>query len=121
MTPSSARVPVRVIFGVATALGFFSAFAAFYFVSTFTDKPAQFGLLLTLNLGYWYSWAALTPAILCITRRFPFDRAWKMAIPIHIVGVVVVTSLHVVLTVALRMATYWFIGESLDTWLHEAQ
>jgi sensor histidine kinase YesM len=110
-----------VIFGVATALGFFSAFAAFYFVSTFTDKPAQFGLLLTLNLGYWYSWAALTPAILCITRRFPFDRAWKMAIPIHIVGVVVVTSLHVVLTVALRMATYWFIGESLDTWLHEAQ
>jgi len=121
MTPISGRVPVRVIFGVATALGFFSAFAAFYFVSTFTDKPAQFGLLLTLNLGYWYSWAALTPAILCITRRFPFDRAWKMAIPMHIVGVVVVTSLHVVLTVALRMGTYWIIGESLDTWLHEAQ
>ena len=122
MTPSSGgRVPVRIIFSVATALGFFSAFAAFYFISTFSDTPAAFGLLLTLNLAYWYSWAALTPAILCITRRFPFDRAWKMAIPIHIVGVVVVTSLHVVLTVALRMGTYWIIGESLDTWLHEAQ
>ena len=54
MTPSQGRVPVRVIFGVATALGFFSAFAAFYFISTFTEKPAAFGLLLTLNLGYWY-------------------------------------------------------------------
>ncbi len=108
MTPSSGgRVPLRIIFSVATALGFFSAFAAFYFVSTFTDKPAAFGLLLTLNLGYWYSWAALTPGILWLTRRFPFDRAaWKMAIPIHVAGVVVATSLHVVLTVALRMGTY---------------
>ena len=103
MTPTPGRVPVRVIFSVATALGFFSAFAAFYFVSTFTDKPAAFGLLLALNLGYWYSWAALTPAILCLTRRFPFDRTtWKMAVPVHIAGVVIVTSLHVVLTVALR-------------------
>ena len=122
MAPSAGRVPLRIIFSVATALGFFSAFAAFYFVSTFTDKPAPFGLLLTLNLGYWYSWAALTPGILCLTRRFPFDRAtWKMAIPIHVAGVVVATSLHVVLTVALRMGTYWLIGESIDTWLHDAQ
>jgi signal transduction histidine kinase len=119
---SPGRVPIRIIFSVATALGFFSAFAAFYFVSTFTDKPAAFGLLLTLNLGYWYSWAALTPGILRLTQRFPFDRsAWKMAIPIHIAGVVIATSLHTFLTVALRMGTYWAIGESIDTWLHEAQ
>ena len=32
---------VRAIFGVATALGFFSGFQAFYFVSTFTDWPAS--------------------------------------------------------------------------------
>ena len=122
MSPPQGPVPVRVIFGVATARGFFSAFAAFYFNSTFTDKPAAFGLLLTLNLGYWYSWAALAPAILWLTRRFPFDRArWKLSIPIHIAGVLVATSLHVVLAVALRMATYYAIGESLDTWLHEAQ
>ena len=71
-------------------------------------SPRAFGLLLTLNLGYWYSWAALTPGILCLTRRFPFDRAtWKMAIPIHVAGVVLATSLHVVLTVALHMGTYW--------------
>jgi two-component system, LytTR family, sensor kinase len=123
MAPSSAaRVPLRIIFSVATALGFFSAFAVFYFISTFTDKEAAFGLLLTLNLGYWYSWAALTPGILWLTGRFPFDRSgWKVAVPIHIAGVVIATSLHIVMTVALRMATYYAIGESLDTWLHEAQ
>jgi two-component sensor histidine kinase len=122
MAPTSARVSFRVIVAVATALGFFSAFAAFYFVSTFTDKPTSFGLLLALNLGYWYSWAVLTPAVLWLTTRFPFDRAtWKTAIPVHIAGVVAATSAHVVLAVALRIATYWSAGESLDTWLHEAQ
>ena len=43
MASSAERVPFRIILSVATALGFFSAFAAFYFVSTFTDKPATFG------------------------------------------------------------------------------
>lgn len=122
MSPNPARVPFRVIVAVATALGFFSAFAAFYYVSTFTDKPMSFGLLLTLNLGYWYSWAVLTPAILWLTRRFPFDRtAWKSAVPVHVGGVVAAVSAHVALAVASRMATYWLAGESLDTWLHEAQ
>ena len=122
MPSSPGHIPFRVIIGVTTALGFFSAFAVFYFVSTFTDQPAAFGLLLTINLGYWYSWAALTPGILWLTRRFPFDRAtWKVAIPIHIAGVILAVSLHVVATVALRMGTYWAIGESLDTWVHEAQ
>jgi two-component system LytT family sensor kinase len=122
MTPSRPLLPIRVIFSVATALGFFSSFAVFYFVSTFTDKPAAFGLLLWLNLGYWYSWVILAPAILWLTARFPFDRrSWKLAVPVHIAGVVVATSTHVVLACAQRMGTYWFIGESMDTWLHEMQ
>ena len=119
---SSARIPLRVIFSVATALSFFSAFAAFYFVSTFTEKSAAFGLLLVLNMGYWYSWAILTPGILWLTRRFPFDRrSWKLAVPVHIAGVVIATSLHVVLACVQRVATYWAIGESLDSWLKEMQ
>jgi signal transduction histidine kinase len=122
MAATPGHIPLRVIFGVATALGFFSAFAVFYFVSTFTDKPAAFGLLLVLNLGYWYSWVVLAPAILWLTRRFPFDRrSWKLAIPVHLAGVVVGTSAHVVLACVQRMATYRFIGESTDTWLHEMQ
>lgn len=121
-SPHDGRLPLKVVFGVATALGFFSAFAAFYFVSTFTERPAAFGLLLTLNLGYWYSWAVITPGILWLASRFPFDRGtWKAAIPIHMVGVVVAMLVHVALVVASRMVTYWAIGESRPTWLMEAQ
>jgi two-component system LytT family sensor kinase len=120
--PPRPLVRKRIIFGVTTGLGFFSAFAAFYFVSTFTDKPASFGLLLALNLGYWYSWACLTPGILWLTGAMPFDRqTWKRAVPAHIVGVVVFTLVHVVLAVASWMAIYWVIGESLDSWRIEAQ
>ncbi len=123
--PSQAPRPLvrpRIIFGVTTGLGFFSAFAAFYFVSTFTDRPASFWLLLALNMGYWYSWACLTPGILWLTSAMPFDRqTWKRAIPVHILGVVIFTLLHVALAVASRMATYWVIGESLDSWRIEAQ
>jgi len=116
---SSARIPLRVIFSVTTALSFFSAFAAFYFVSTFGEKPAAFGLLLVLNMGYWYSWAILTPAILWLTGRFPFDRSsWKLSVPVHIAGVLVATSLHVLLACAQRVATYSVIGEPLD-WVNE--
>ncbi|MFA5910900.1 MAG: sensor histidine kinase [Vicinamibacterales bacterium] len=122
MAPTPGRVPVRVIFSVATALGFFSAFAAFYFISTFTAKPAAFSLLLALNLTYWYSWAVLTPGIIWLSNRFPFERAtFKSAIPIHIAGVFAATLLHVAMAVASRMATYWVVGESLDSWLMEAQ
>ena len=120
MSPASTRVPFRVIAAVATALGFFSAFAAFYFLATFTDEPTGFGLLLVLNLGYWYSWAIFVPSILWLTQRFPFDRrSWHWAIPVHIAGVVIATSLHVVLACVQRMATYWAIGRSMDTWLEE--
>jgi MFS family permease len=40
-----------VIFGVATILGFFSGFQAFYYVSTFTEWPASLPFLFALNLG----------------------------------------------------------------------
>jgi two-component sensor histidine kinase len=122
MRSNQSRPRLLTIFGVATALTFFSAFAAFYFVSTFTERPAPFGLLFVLNLGYWYSWACLTPAILWLSRRFPLDRQhWRLTVPVHLVGVVVATTLHVVMAVASRMATYWAIGEPVSSWRMEAQ
>jgi hypothetical protein len=41
MSHRSGYVRPRVIFGVATLLGFFSGFQAFYYVSTFTEWPAS--------------------------------------------------------------------------------
>jgi signal transduction histidine kinase len=117
------RVRPLTIFGVATALTFFSAFQAFYFVSTFTERPAPFWLLFLLNLGYWYSWAAVAPAVLWLSRRFPLDKqSWRWSLPVHLAGVFVATTSHIALAVASRMAIYWMIGDSsTGSWRLEAQ
>jgi signal transduction histidine kinase len=117
-----AAIPPRVIFAVATALGCFSGFQSYYFVSNFTERPASFPLLLALNLSYWYSWAVITPGIIWLARRYPFEkRAWKLASVVHIGGVFLATLLHVVLTVASRKAIFAIISEPSGEWLSEGQ
>jgi hypothetical protein len=117
----------RVIFAVATSLGFFSAFQAFYFVSTFTVRQASFPLLLALNLSYWYSWACLTPAILWLSRRFPLgQRTWTRSIPVHLAGVIAATLAHVMLTVTSQRAINVLVGDgaswdAVGTWQTQAQ
>ena len=100
-------IRLRLIFGTATLLGFFSAFQAFYYVTTFDASartPPTFLQLLSLNLNYWYSWALLTPAILGLARRFPFERAaWKRSVPVHVVGVFAGTLAHVSLVMVGRL------------------
>ncbi len=114
--------PPRVIFAVATALGFFSGFQAFYFVSTISERTASFPLLLALNLSYWYSWAVLTPGIIWLARRFPFEkRAWKLSALVHLVGVFSATLLHIGLTVASRLVIFWLIDQPSSAWQVEAQ
>ena len=96
MSARTGVIRLRLIFGVATALGLFSAFQAYYYVSTFSSRPDPIGILLALNLNYWYSWAVLTPAILWLSRRCPLERGrlWRH-VPAHIAGVVVATLTHV--------------------------
>lgn len=121
-TDADTRVRPLAIFGVATALTFFSAFQAYYFVSTFTDRPASFAVLFVLNLGYWYSWAALAPGILWLSRRFPLDKQhWRRSVLVHGAGVFVFTTAHVAMAVATRMLTYAAIGESTASWRLETQ
>jgi two-component system, LytTR family, sensor kinase len=99
------RIRLRTIWGVASALGFFSAFQAYYFVSTFTERPASFLLLLALNLNYWYAWALLVPAILWLARRFPIERGtWTRSVPVHLGGVVFCTFAHAVVVTTVRQA-----------------
>jgi two-component system, LytTR family, sensor kinase len=122
MTHTSGHVRSRVIFGVATVLGFFSGFQAFYYVSTFTEWPASLPFLLALNLGYWYSWACLTPAILWLSRWAPLERdTWKRAVVAHIPGVFLATIAHIAMTVASQTAIVWIVGQEQRSWLQEAQ
>ena len=44
-------------------------------------------VLVGLNLGYWYAWALLTPVVLFMARRFPFDRErWWRSLPAHLLA-----------------------------------
>jgi signal transduction histidine kinase len=120
--PPSGLVRPRVIFGVATALAFFSGFQAYYYVSTFTEWPASLPFLLALNLGYWYSWACLTPTILWLSRWAPLERqTWKRAALVHIPGVFIATMLHITLTVASQSLVVWIVGQEQRPWQQEAQ
>lgn len=102
-------IRLRLIFGVATALGFFSAFQSFYYSSTFSPRPDPIGILLALNLNYWYSWALLTPAILWLSRRCPLERGrlWRH-VPAHVVGVFIATLTHVSLVTLGRAGIGYF-------------
>jgi two-component system LytT family sensor kinase len=121
-TDGHVRIRPLLIFGVATVLTFFSASQAYYFVATFGQKAAPFAVLFVLNLGYWYSWAALAPGIIWLSRRFPLDKqSWHVSLPAHVVGVFVATTLHIGMAVSTRLATHWAIGQSTDSWRLEAQ
>ena len=122
MQPPSGYVRPRVIFGVATALAFFSGFQGYYYVSTFTDWPASLPFLLALNLGYWYSWACLTPAILWLSRWAPLERdTWMRAVAVHVPGVFVATTLHIMLTVGSQTLIVWVVGQEQRSWQTEAR
>lgn len=112
----------RVIFSVATALGFFSGFQAYYFVTLYGDRAPSFPQLLALNLTYWYSWAVLTPGVLWLSERFPLgQRTWTRSLPVHLGGVIVATTLHVVMTVTAQRLINSVAGDLSGTWLSQAQ
>ena len=93
----------RVIFGIATLLGCFSAFQAYQFVRFFSEKATSFAILLGLNLGYWYAWALLAPVVLFLARRFPFDRErWWRSLPVHLAAILVLTFAHVAMAEGVR-------------------
>lgn len=114
-----ARLTLTRIFGVATVLGFFSALQAYNYVSMFSEKAQPFGVLLALNVSYWYAWALLVPGILWMARTYRFGRqTWKRAMVMHIIGVLTATFLHAMLSVTARVAIMsWMAGRDLDWWL----
>ena len=123
MAKSSNEIRLRVLFGVATALGFFSAFRVLYSVPTFLpDRRDPFGVLLALNLSYWYSWALLAPIVLWLARRFPLDNGtYLRSVPVHLAGVFVITAAHFSLVLLGRAAFDSSLDMSNQFWLTEFQ
>jgi two-component system, LytTR family, sensor kinase len=123
MRSQPGRVGLPLIFGVATALGVFSTFQAYNYVSFFTERKPSFPMLLALNVTYWYAWAALVPGILWLARRYRFGRnTWKRAAAAHACGVLFFTFLHAVLTVSCRVPIAAIFGTTRSmTWWQSFQ
>jgi two-component system LytT family sensor kinase len=103
MQPSSRRVSARLIIGVATALGVFSTFQAYNYITFFTERRPRMFFLFALNLTYWYAWVVLVPGILWLARRYRFERhTWRRAAAVHAVGALAFTFAHAVLTSSAR-------------------
>jgi signal transduction histidine kinase len=115
MEPGPRRLSV--IVGVATALGIFSTFQAYNYVSLFTEREPSFPMLLLLNVTYWYCWAALVPGMFWMARRFPFGRStWKRAAAAHVPAVLVFVFLHAVMTVTVRGPILTWMGRDWSWW-----
>ena len=78
------------ILAVATLLGVFSSLLAYSF--QLTTQEANWWLLFTLNISYWYAWAALAPPIFRLSRRFRLDRqSWRKALAVHFAAAALTT------------------------------
>ena len=100
-------IPLRWIFAAATAFGMFStAEAVTYHVFVAKSPSIPWAIVSSLNFSYWYVWAILTPPILWVARRYPFDRhALGRFILVHSIGVFVFTFAHSAGSSYLRVLT----------------
>ena len=78
------------IWGVWTLFGlFFTTQLALQ--SQLWKTPVPFWTILSWQLVSGYVWFALSPLILFLTNKFPFeDQKWRVSLPVHIVAAVIV-------------------------------
>jgi hypothetical protein len=116
--------PWRWVFGVATALGFFSWLEAYRYtlVSLPPGKTLEAGLtakLIVLNLALWYVPALMMPAVVWVARRFPLDDARRRvrAIFAHIAGALLFAALDFLSMMGIRFLLWTDAGKASSmTW-----
>jgi signal transduction histidine kinase len=93
----AAWTTVAVVFGVSTSLTYVSQ-----------DRPPLWGPALAFSLAQWWIWAALTPVVLAVSRRFPLDRGqWLARLPVHVVLGLVVAFVKLTIEGRVRQ---WLFG-----------
>lgn len=86
---------VLVVLGVASLLGLFSALLAYSFRLA-SSEPASWWQVFPLNLSYWLAWAALTPFVFWMARRYRFERhsVWR-PLAAHLPAAALASLVHV--------------------------
>ena len=78
------------IWAVWTLFGLFFA-SQFALQNQLSANPVAFWRILSWQLVSGYIWFCISPLILFLARRFPFDEGkWKMSLPVHAVACVVI-------------------------------
>jgi two-component system LytT family sensor kinase len=103
------------LLGGYTALALFLA-AANYLTYLSTSGTAYWAPTLKRALGEWYAWAALTPLILYLARRWPIERgALVRRSAIHVAAMVVLGVFKLVLDQRIRIMLFGNAGYLLFT------
>ncbi|MBC7899635.1 MAG: histidine kinase [Saprospiraceae bacterium] len=78
------------IWGVWTLFGFFFA-SQFALQNQFSRNPVAFWQILLWQMVSGYVWFALSPLIIFLAQKFPFETGrWRISLPFHIVASVIV-------------------------------
>jgi len=78
------------IWAVWTLFGLFFA-SQFALQNQLSANPVSFWRILSWQLVSGYIWFAISPLILVLAKRFPFDEGkWKTSLPVHAVACVVI-------------------------------
>jgi signal transduction histidine kinase len=108
------------IFTISTVLGLLTGLQAYNYVALTSEHKQPLGILVLLNLTYWWSWAVLVPGVLWLTRQYRFERGtWRRATAVHLVGVAVFTAAHVLLAESAHgVITTQLADKPFDWWMH---
>jgi two-component system, LytTR family, sensor kinase len=98
------------LFGAGTLFGLLIASQTYIAYNT-REVPFQWSRILLLSFIYAYSWAALTPFILWLGRRFPLERFhWRKSLTIHFASSLLLS----IATRALEILSYFFLVANLE-------
>jgi signal transduction histidine kinase len=93
-------VRVGLYLGFWTVLGLINVGQSYLHSLMEPSRTFAFDLALLLGLVDWYAWAALTPFIWYLARRWPLDlRHWPVSVPLHLLVNLLCTFVIVLLIV----------------------
>ncbi len=93
------------VLAIWVALGLLEAGKA-YAGSRLTAGPLAWRTVLVGNLPWWLAWAALTPIVITIARRWRFDAGVGRAMAVHVSACVSLSLLHHVVVGTLYFYTH---------------
>jgi signal transduction histidine kinase len=102
------RLPLPLVFGIATAFGVSSTIQAYWLARVSgVAEPMHLHLfhLFLLNTVYWYVPALLAPLIITLATRYQVGRApWYAFVPIHVTGALAYSVVHTAAMLGMRAA-----------------